>query len=65
MFNNCSKCSHGVEHKNEKYIFIDCSIKNDRENSHIEQYDGCPYFIQKEDFVFILDKLEKLKIKDI
>lgn len=59
MFNNCSNCAYGVEHKNENYTFIECSIKNDRKNSYIERYDGCPYFTDKEEIVFTLDKYVK------
>ena len=66
MFNNCSNCAYGVEHKNENYTSIECSIKNDRKNSYIERYDGCPYFTDKEDNVFTLNKnvLDLFKIKE-
>ena len=66
MFNNCSNCAYGVEHKNENYTSIECSIKNDIKNSYIERYDGCPYFTAKEAFVFTLDKdvLDLFNIKE-
>jgi hypothetical protein len=66
MFNNCSNCAYGIEHKKENYTSIECSIKNDRKNSYIERYDGCPYFIDKEEIVFTLDKdvLDLINIKE-
>ena len=66
MFNNCSNCAHGVEHKNENYTFIECSIKNDIKNPYIKRYDGCPYFTTKKAFVFTLDKdvLDLFNIKE-
>lgn len=66
MFNNCSNCAYGVEHKNENYTSIECSIKNDKKISYIERYDGCPYFTDKEDNVFTLNKdvLDLFKIKE-
>lgn len=66
MFNNCSNCAYGVEHKKENYTSIECSIKNEMENSSIEWYDGCPYFTHKEDFVFTLNKdvLDLFNIKE-
>jgi hypothetical protein len=57
MFNNCSNCEYGIEHKNENYTFIECSIENDIKNSSIEWYDGCPYFRNK----FENDFIERFK----
>lgn len=48
MFNNCSNCDHGIEHEK----FIECSIKDEIKNSTVEWYDGCPYFINKNETIF-------------